>query len=92
MSKKRERGGTTMNINVEYYGILGHVCGTRAEQLQDADIVTVGDAIDCLVRRHSGLEHHREHMAYAVGEELIQENTPLSDGCVLALLPPVSGG
>ncbi len=81
-----------MKINVEYYGILEQVCGTRAEQLQDSGIVTVGEAIDCLIRRHAGLAAHRAHMAYAVGEELIPENTPLAEGCVLALLPPVSGG
>ena len=81
-----------MKINVEYYGILEEVCGTRAEQLHDADIETVGEAIDCLVRRHAGLEAHREHMAYALGEDLIPEDTRLADGCVLALLPPVSGG
>lgn len=81
-----------MHINVEYYGILEQVCGTRAEQLQDAEMVTVGDAIDRLVKRHAGLEPHREHMAYAVGAELIREDTPLAEGCVLALLPPVSGG
>ena len=81
-----------MKIYVEYYGILEQVCGTRAELLHDADIVTVDDAIDCLVRSHAGLVAHRGHMAYAVGEELISESTRLTDGCVLALLPPVSGG
>jgi len=83
-----------MEIRVEYYGILEQVCGTRAEQLelQDGGQVTVRDAIDRLVKRHAGLEPHREHMAYAVGEALIRENAPVHDGTVLALLPPVSGG
>lgn len=83
-----------MEIRVEYYGILEQVCGTRAEKLElrDDGQVTVRDAIDCLVERHAGLEPHREHMAYAVGEALIQETAPVGDGAVLALLPPVSGG
>lgn len=83
-----------MEIRVEYYGILEQVCGARTEKLElrGEGPVTVRDAIDCLVERHGGLEAHRRHMAYAVGDTLIREDTDVRDGCVLALLPPVSGG
>ena len=83
-----------MEIRIEYYGILEQVCGARAEKLElrGDGPVSVRDAIDSLVERHGGLEAHRQHMAYAVGETLIREDTHVHDGCVLVLLPPVSGG
>ena len=83
-----------MEIRVEYYGILEEVCGARTEKLElrGDGSATVRDAIDCLVERHGELAAHRGHMAYAVGETLIREDTNVRDGCVLALLPPVSGG
>jgi molybdopterin converting factor small subunit len=31
-------------------------------------------------------------IAYAVNEQFVSQDTPLQDGDVLALIPPVSGG
>jgi molybdopterin converting factor small subunit len=52
----------------------------------------VSDALAALGRAHPALGALAPHLAVAVDGALARAGDPLTDGCELALLPPVSGG
>ncbi len=53
---------------------------------------TVGDLLDRLVAEHPPLRGILPSCRTAVDEEFATRATPLRDGAVVAVLPPVSGG
>jgi molybdopterin converting factor subunit 1 len=52
----------------------------------------VGDAMDLILQRHPALVPLRERLAVAVDERYARPDSPLREGCTIALIPPVSGG
>ena len=52
----------------------------------------VSDALVILGREHPTLATLTPHLALAVDRQLVRGEHPLTPGCELALLPPVSGG
>lgn len=53
---------------------------------------TVRDALDALGVQHPTLQSLRGRLAVAVDQRYATADSPLRDGCVIALIPPVSGG
>jgi molybdopterin converting factor subunit 1 len=56
------------------------------------DAATVGDALESLSASHESIAALRGRLAVAVNQRYEKLSTPLRDGDVLALIPPVSGG
>ena len=56
------------------------------------DGATVHDALERLAAEHAAVAAMRGRIAVAVDERYAAPETALSDGCTVALIPPVSGG
>ena len=56
------------------------------------DDATVADALDLLAAEHEAIASMRGQIAVAVNERYQPLSAKLSDGCTIALIPPVSGG
>ncbi|MCP3903806.1 MAG: molybdopterin converting factor subunit 1 [Planctomycetes bacterium] len=56
------------------------------------DHTTVGSALDILSARHPEIAELRDRIAVAIDEQYARADAKLTDGCRLALIPPVSGG
>lgn len=52
----------------------------------------VRDALAVLGARHPPFAAQRRRCAYALGERIVDDSAPLTDGALLSLIPPVSGG
>jgi molybdopterin converting factor subunit 1 len=52
----------------------------------------VRDAVELIMQQHPALVPLRDLLALAVDQRYATPQTPLHDGCVIALIPPVSGG
>lgn len=52
----------------------------------------VGDAMKSIMHSHPCLIPLRDRLAIAVDERYARLDSPLRDGCAIALIPPVSGG
>lgn len=82
----------SITIRALFFARLAESVGTRELALTIPASSTVGDAITTLVQRFPVLAESKESLAAAVNESYARRSDALSDGDVLALIPPVSGG
>ena len=95
-----------MKVNVQFFAAVRELVGLREETLELPDGGTVRNLLDFLIEKHGkGL---RDYIYDPKGEELRRSlqilvgdkptsvlnglETALTDGCVLAIIPPVGGG
>ncbi len=74
-----------------YFGMAGDITGRREERI----VLTkgsVGDLLDELESKYSGLGDLRRFSRVAVDEVLVDDKFRLRGGETVALLPPVAGG
>ena len=81
-----------MTIRILAFAQAREALGGASASLELPAGSRVGDALALLERRHPSLAALRPHLAVAVNAELARAERPLTEGCELALLPPVSGG
>ena len=81
-----------MRCEVLLFAQLAEALETRQLAIELPDGATVGDALDHLSRAHDAIAALRAKLAIAVDEAYQPFSAPLSDGCRVALIPPVSGG
>ena len=82
-----------MKIEIELYGGLRQRAGTKRVAVEvDSASPTVGEVVDGLQQQVSALDGILGSVARAVGDEIVDDDFELGRDCVVALLPPVSGG
>ncbi len=81
-----------MRCEVLLFAQLAEDTGHRSVSLQLDNGATVADALDRLCDEFEGLTVLRGRIAVAVDEIYQPTTSLLSDGCTIALIPPISGG
>lgn len=95
-----------LRINVRFFAAVRELVGSREETLELPDGGTVENLLDLLVERHG--KPFRDYIYDPKGDELRRSlqilvgdkpmsalnglSTVLTDGCILAIIPPVGGG
>ncbi|HEY1690840.1 MAG TPA: molybdopterin converting factor subunit 1 [Polyangiaceae bacterium] len=84
-----------MTLRILYFAGLRDAVGL-AEETVELEAVpgprTVGALADHLASRHPAYRERRGHVRIARNEAFAGDDEPLSDGDVVALIPPVAGG
>lgn len=81
-----------MRIDVLAFAQAREALGAARMRLEMPAGSRVSDALAVLASRHPALTPLAPHLAVAVDRQLARGERALTDGCELALLPPVSGG
>ena len=95
-----------MKINVKYFATLREITGKREEQIELRKDSTMSDLLNRLVEMHGsafknyvideGTGSPRGHLLFLIDGTSMNSmgglNAKLTDGCVVALMPPVGGG
>lgn len=81
-----------MNITIALYAHAAEVVGARTVELDVEDGACVRDVIDALIAAHPNLAAQRTTWAYAIDDAWGRPDTVVEPGCVVAVIPPVSGG
>lgn len=81
-----------MKVRVVAFASAAEALAGEASDVDLADAATVRTLLDELTRRRPRLGPLRTRLAVALDGELVTADALLSDGCEVALLPPVSGG
>jgi len=77
-----------MKVNILFFGQLTDVTGTTTLVLEN--ISDTKSLAATLQQAYPGLDAKK--YIIAVNSKHVAENTPLTDNCTVALLPPFSGG
>jgi molybdopterin converting factor subunit 1 len=77
---------------VLYFGQAREAAGKKEESFSLPSASSVKTLVSLTVDSHGGLRGMQEAMRVAVNEEIAAKSHRLSDGDVVALLPPVAGG
>ena len=81
-----------MKIDVRYFAAAREAAGRSAESLEVEDGCTVAVLRGRLLEAHPALSGLAAGLRVSVGVRFAEEDDELSDGDVVALIPPVSGG
>lgn len=81
-----------MQCSVRLFAQARDLAGTDRMTLDLPQNATVRDALNAILQSHPDLEPLCQRLAVAVDERYAQMDSTLRDGCIIALIPPVSGG
>jgi molybdopterin synthase sulfur carrier subunit len=80
-------------LEIEFYGVLQQVMGSRSARLDGlAEGDSVAAALERLRQQCPAVSDHLPRVACAQGDALVRREQPVDFGRPLVLLPPVSGG
>ncbi|GAA4640522.1 molybdopterin converting factor subunit 1 [Actinoallomurus vinaceus] len=82
-----------MQVRVLYFGIVRErIANTREEPVTLPVGSSLKDLMSRLCGSHPGLDRMAAHLKLAVNEDIVDLQHRLTDGDVIALIPPVAGG
>lgn len=81
-----------MKVKVKLFSAFREIVGTKEEDLDLPEGVTVNGLLDEYVRRFPALDRYREHIILSVNREYGAPTRVLREGDEVSFLPPVSGG
>ena len=81
------------NVTVLYFASVREIAGRSEAHLElGDDIRTIADLSAYLERAENGLAGRLGSVRFAIDETFVLSDTRISDGDVIAVIPPVSGG
>ncbi len=78
-----------MHVHVLAFAILKERLGWESRQVSVADGTTVAQLYHQL---HGDSQEPSFPVLFAIDQEYVSPDTPLTDGCELAMIPPLGGG
>ena len=94
-----------MNVKVQYFAIVREMVGLRDEVLNLTLGTTVLELLKLIVTKHTQLKDYlfdpktalpRSNLQFLVNDNLISAlkgfETPMTQDCTFAIIPPVGGG
>jgi len=81
-----------MRITVLFFAHLRELVQVDRASLDLPEGATVEHALEEVMRLHPSIAPMRGRIAVAVNERYQPPTTLLSEGCIIGLIPPVSGG
>ena len=81
-----------MQCTVLFFAQARDLAKRDSMKIELPDNALLRDAIDAIMRAHAALLPLSERLAVAVDERYAHLDSPLHEGCTIALIPPVSGG
>jgi molybdopterin synthase catalytic subunit len=81
-----------ITIRVKFFAQCRDLAGTENDELRLPGEPSVKTAMEMINRRYPSMKELTDRSLIAVNEEYAAPETRLSDGDMLAILPPVSGG
>lgn len=81
---------TSKTITVRYFAMFREHAGLSEETLS-LNVTTAKDVFEQTRERH-GSKEPNGHCKVAINDEMADWSTPVSDGDIVLLFPPVAGG
>jgi|TARA_B110000116_G_C16753209_1_gene544452 molybdopterin converting factor subunit 1 len=75
-----------------FFASAAEALGLRETTISVDSGSTVADVVGHVAKTSPALALIQQTCAFAINETLVQADTVITDGCTIAVLPPVSGG
>ena len=85
-------GGANLTCKVLLFAQAADAYGKSEEQLTVPCMSTAGELFQMLTKTAPSLAKLQGRCAIAMNQEICSAETKILDGCIVAILPPVSGG
>ena len=81
-----------MKVQAEFYSRLKEIVGASVLELSLPENATVGDLFARLQQSYPQLRDFEKSTLFGIGVDFVDRSHVLSDGDVVAIMPPVQGG
>ena len=81
-----------MNVTVKLFAAARDKAGAAEVVVEVPSPATVAELRQQLAETHPALQPLLPHVLFAVDAQYAKDDTPLTEGCEIACIPPVSGG
>jgi len=79
-----------MEVKVKYLGMVSDALGLNSENVTFEKTISISDFVSNLKQKYTNLNNLKFRVA--INQKLLSEDTLISNGDELALLPPFAGG
>ena len=81
-----------MNITLRFFGQLRELTGKREHELTVKDSITIEDLEWLIGERFPNTKKHLPTVSFSINEEYVSKTANVSEGDIVGVLPPISGG
>jgi molybdopterin converting factor subunit 1 len=81
-----------VTCKILFFAAAAEASGQREKIVEASVGATVADVFASLSAESPTLHSLRKYCAFAIDEKVVQADTVVTNGCTIAVLPPVSGG
>jgi len=81
-----------LTCKILFFASAAEAAGHREQAVEVSVGATVADVFLEVSKESQSLAALQHICAFAIDEQLVQSDTEVTDGCTIAVLPPVSGG
>ena len=81
-----------VTCKILFFAAAAEASGQREKIVEVSVGATVADVFASLSAESPTLHSLRKYCAFAIDEKVVQADTVVTNGCTIAVLPPVSGG
>ncbi len=81
-----------MRIKIKVFASVRDICGFNEKELIVSDSIKVNEVLDLFIKGNQELSEKKDTLLIAVNEEYCSVERTLSEGDIMAIFPPVSGG
>jgi molybdopterin synthase sulfur carrier subunit len=81
-----------MRIKVKFFSSFGNLAGVNEDELEVPEGATLRKVVEVILERYPQLKQFAEYMITSLNNRVADEDAPVKEGDVVAIMPPLGGG
>ncbi len=81
-----------MRIKVKFFSSFGNLAGVNEDEIEVPEGATLRKVVEAVLERYPQLKQFAEYMITSLNNRVADEEAPVEEGDVVAIMPPLGGG
>jgi len=77
---------------VKFFSSFGNLAGVNEDELEVPEGATLRKVVEVILERYPQLKQFAEYMITSLNNRVADEDAPVKEGDVVAIMPPLGGG